>query len=137
MAHSTRPVERQKRAASRPIEQLRPAEILVDAHYPNRLADSERGLTHVWWSDLPMDSAWAAYGPADKYRQRCEELARLHFRPIGVHACCDAGGEPQFSSVWWRPQMHIAVRAERARQLARMAVALHKHGDHMSHSAQP
>lgn len=112
------------------LEELRLDDVLVDAHHPNRAPDADRGLTHVWWSGLPLDSAWATYAPPEKHRQRCEELSKLGFRPVSIHASCETTGQPQFSSVWWRPRMHIANHAERARKYARLAVALHKQGDH-------
>ncbi len=78
---------------------------------------------------MPLNSLWSPYADADTYRERCDALRMFDYRPTSIHARCDPGGQPEFSSVWWRPQMQPAARAELGRQYARLAVALQKQGN--------
>ena len=110
------------------LEGLRFDECLVDAHRANRDVHAECGVTHVWWSEMPMDSAWACYAEQDKYLERCEELQKLGYRPVTIHARRD-DGPTQFCSVWWRPREHVASHADYARKVARLSIALHKTGN--------
>lgn len=110
------------------LEQEKPEELLVDARRPLRPKDSDCGMNHVWWSDLPLDSRRAPYGNAKQHLENCAALERLGFRPVSIHAHQD-GSETLFSSVWWRPRMQVVNQADIARQYARVAVSLHQIGD--------
>ncbi len=115
----------------RPAEtfaQLRPDDLLVDAHRSNRDPRQNCGLTHVWWSGMPLDSTWTAYHSPEGHLEHCIDLQKQGYRPFGIHARQNAEGKTEYSSIWWRPHMHVVSHAEFARQQSRLILALHKRG---------
>ncbi len=91
--------------------------------------DSQRGLTVLWWSGLPIDTKWLEYQSLEDHRSNCQNLQSQGYRPFGIHATRFGTDETTlFSSVWYRPQTNFAKRTELVRTQTRLAIALHELG---------
>jgi serine/threonine protein kinase/formylglycine-generating enzyme required for sulfatase activity len=91
--------------------------------------DSQRGLTVIWWSGLPIESKWLEYQSVEDHRRNCQSMQAQGYRPFGIHASQIGNNETTlFSSLWYRPQTNLVVKTNKVREQTRLAIALHELG---------
>ncbi len=111
-----------------------PSALLLHSRLGVRPADQpDRGLTVLWWRDLPLESTWLPYQSLEDHRRACAVVESQGFRPFSIHATpVGSDNTPLYSSTWWRPLENLVTRSHSIRLQTRLILALHELGDHAS-----
>ncbi len=109
-----------------------PSALLLHSRLTVRPPDQlDRGLTVLWWRDLPLESTWLPYQSLEDHRRACAVVESQGYRPFSIHATLTGSDNtPLYSSTWWRPLENLVTRSHSIRQQTRLILALHELGDH-------
>mgnify|MGYP003667325577 CR=1 FL=1 len=107
------------------------ANTLVSQQFDNRLfSDSQRDITAVWWSELPVEVHNISSQPRREHLQQTRVAMGKGYYPVCLAIASTANeATPHFGSLWWRPQTAFSEKVDKCNRLQNLLAAMFKLGD--------